>query len=38
MQIVVFGSTGKTGRLVVEQALERGHRVVAAARTPEKLA
>jgi uncharacterized protein YbjT (DUF2867 family) len=32
MRIVVFGSTGGTGRLVVEEARRRGHQVVAVAR------
>ncbi|MFJ3631557.1 NAD(P)-dependent oxidoreductase [Streptomyces sp. NPDC090112] len=38
MQLTVFGATGATGRLVVEQALEAGHRVRAVVRTPSKLA
>jgi len=37
MHITVFGSTGKTGRLLVSQALEGGHTVIAAARSPEKM-
>ena len=37
MRIAVFGSSGKTGQQLVTQALERGHTVVAAARTPQKL-
>lgn len=32
MRIVVFGASGKTGRLVVEQGLERGHEMVAFVR------
>ena len=32
MRIAVFGSTGRTGRLVVEEARQRGHEVVAVAR------
>ena len=32
MKIAVLGATGRTGGLVVEQALERGHRVVAYVR------
>jgi putative NADH-flavin reductase len=35
MRLVVLGATGKTGRLLVEQALERGHEVVAYVRRPE---
>ena len=34
----MFGATGATGRLVVEQALQGGHDVTAVARHPEKLA
>ena len=34
MKIVVFGSTGGTGREVVRQALEAGHTVTAVARNP----
>lgn len=37
MRLTVFGATGKTGRPVVEQALNAGHEVVAFARTPAKL-
>lgn len=37
MELVVFGSTGGTGRQLVEQALERGHTVTAFARDPSKL-
>ncbi|MEM7066015.1 MAG: SDR family oxidoreductase [Cyanobacteria bacterium P01_B01_bin.77] len=37
MKLVIFGATGGTGRQVVEQALEQGHRVTAFARTPTKL-
>lgn len=32
MRIAVFGATGRTGRPLVEQALERGHKVVAFVR------
>jgi len=38
MNIVVLGATGRTGRLVVEQALAAGHTVTALVRSPEKLA
>jgi nucleoside-diphosphate-sugar epimerase len=37
MRISVFGGTGDTGLLVVEQALAQGHTVVAYARTPSRL-
>ena len=37
MRIVVFGATGRTGRPLVEQALERGHDVAAFVRTPGRL-
>jgi len=38
MNITVFGAGGATGKLIVAQALERGHRVTAFVRTPGKLA
>ena len=34
MHIVVVGASGRTGRLVVQQALRAGHRVTAVARNP----
>lgn len=34
MRIAVFGATGRTGNPLVEQALERGHKVVAFVRDP----
>jgi uncharacterized protein YbjT (DUF2867 family) len=37
MNLLVLGATGRTGRLVVEQALAAGHTVTALVRTPEKL-
>ena len=37
MNLVVLGGTGRTGRLVVEQALAAGHTVTALVRSPEKL-
>jgi len=37
MKLIIFGSTGDTGRQVVTQALEQGHEVTAFARNPEKL-
>src|SRR3979411_2163046 len=38
MNLVVLGATGRTGSLVVEQALAAGHTVTALVRSPEKLA
>ncbi|MFD5805984.1 NAD(P)-dependent oxidoreductase [Streptomyces sp. NPDC127020] len=38
MHLTVFGATGGTGRLVVEQALSAGHQVRAVVRTPGRLA
>jgi uncharacterized protein YbjT (DUF2867 family) len=38
MKIAVLGASGKTGRQLIEQALEGGHEVIAIARTPEKIA
>jgi len=37
MNLLVFGSTGGTGRELVKQALDQGHRVVAYARNPTKI-
>ncbi|MEM8642277.1 MAG: SDR family oxidoreductase [Cyanobacteria bacterium P01_G01_bin.54] len=37
MKLVIFGSTGSTGREVVRQALADGHQVTAFVRTPAKL-
>lgn len=36
-QILIVGATGGTGRQLVSQALERGHRVTALARRPARL-
>jgi putative NADH-flavin reductase len=33
-RVIVFGAAGRTGRLVVEEALRAGHEVTAAMRTP----
>jgi putative NADH-flavin reductase len=35
-RVVIFGANGRTGRLIVEEALRAGHDVTAAVRTPEK--
>ncbi len=37
MNLIIFGSTGNTGRQVMKQALELGHDVTAFVRSPEKL-
>ena len=37
MNVLVFGSTGGTGRALVRQALAQGHAVTAFARDPEKV-
>jgi len=37
VRLVVFGSTGGTGRQLLEQALDQGHAVTAHVRSPEKL-
>src|SRR5579872_2508590 len=37
MNVIVFGSTGGTGRALVEQALAQGHVVTAFARNPAKV-
>lgn len=37
LTLAVIGATGKVGRHVVSSALEQGHRVVAIARSPEKM-
>ena len=37
MRTVIFGATGRTGQLLVHQALEAGHDVTAYARNPAKL-
>jgi putative NADH-flavin reductase len=37
MDVLIVGATGRTGRLLVAGALERGHRVTALARAPERL-
>lgn len=37
MNIIVLGATGKTGRLVISQLLDYGHRVTAYVRTPKKI-
>lgn len=37
MRLTVFGATGRTGQPLVDQALDRGHEVVAFVRNPSGL-
>jgi len=37
MKILVLGATGRTGKLIIQEALKKGHTVSAIARDPEKL-
>ncbi|PYI08082.1 TrkA-N domain dehydrogenase [Aspergillus sclerotiicarbonarius CBS 121057] len=37
MRVLVIGGTGRCGRLVIDELLERGHRVTTLARTPDTL-
>lgn len=37
MKIVINGATGQSGRLVMQEALDRGYKVTAIFRSPEKL-
>ena len=37
MRLIIFGSTGKTGQLLLQQALDVGHEVTAIARDPAKI-
>ena len=37
MKLFVIGATGRTGRNIVQQALERGHHVSAFVRSPESI-
>ena len=37
MKVIIFGSTGTIGKLLVQQALELGHDVTAFVRDPQKL-
>jgi putative NADH-flavin reductase len=38
MKIAVFGATGHTGRLVLDQGIQRGHAMTACTRRPDALA
>jgi uncharacterized protein YbjT (DUF2867 family) len=37
MKILLLGATGRTGKLIIEEAIKRGHKISAIARDPEKL-
>jgi putative NADH-flavin reductase len=37
MKLIIFGATGGTGRLLVEQAIAQGHQVTAFVRNPSKI-
>jgi uncharacterized protein YbjT (DUF2867 family) len=37
MKILLLGATGRTGKLVIEEAIRRGHQISAIGRDPEKL-
>ena len=37
MKVVLYGATGKAGSVILKELVDRGHSVVAAARTPEKV-
>jgi putative NADH-flavin reductase len=37
MNLAIFGATGRTGKLLLDQALEARRRVTALVRTPSKL-
>jgi putative NADH-flavin reductase len=37
MRLAIFGATGRTGRVLVEQALQHGHEVTALTRDPAKI-
>ena len=37
MKVVLYGATGKAGSVILKELVDRGHTVVAAARTPEKV-
>ncbi len=37
LNIVVYGASGRIGQVIVDEALQRGHRVTGVSRSPEKL-
>jgi len=38
MKVAIVGASGQTGKPLIEEALKRGHEVIAIARSPEKIA
>jgi len=37
VKVVLYGATGKVGSIILKELVDRGHAVIAAARTPEKV-
>jgi putative NADH-flavin reductase len=37
MKVVLYGATGKSGKVILKELVSRGHTVIAAARTPENV-
>ncbi len=37
MNLIIFGASGRTGRHLIQQALEQGHAITAFVRTPSKI-
>jgi putative NADH-flavin reductase len=37
LKVILYGATGKAGSVILKELVDRGHSVVAAARTPEKV-
>jgi putative NADH-flavin reductase len=37
LKVVLYGATGKAGSAILKELVDRGHTIVAAARTPEKV-
>ena len=37
LKVVLYGATGKAGSVILKELIDRGHLVIAAARTPEKV-
>jgi putative NADH-flavin reductase len=37
LKVVLYGATGKAGSVILKELIDRGHVVIAAARTPEKV-